>query len=169
MKRLLITGLGGAGLSLVIAAAVLWTATPAAMPEAETPVAEQATLLAATRSAVPTIEPTATGRPNVGPKNSGRDPYEKGKALFVAKGCVTCHQHEKAGVSDSMSYRVGPNLTHIESVPYDSLPNDADFLRKWLKDPAAMKPSAQMPNLGLSDEDIEDLLAFLLADERTPM
>jgi cytochrome c2 len=39
-------------------------------------------------------------------------------------------------------------------------------LRKWLKDPAAMKPSTQMPNLGLSDEDIEDLIAFLLAYER---
>jgi cytochrome c oxidase subunit 2 len=89
-----------------------------------------------------------------------------GKALFLAKGCISCHWHAQADVPASQSYKVGPDLTNIESVPYGGMPNDADFLRKWLKDPQAVKPGTQMPNLGLSDGDIESLLAFLLTDER---
>lgn len=73
--------------------------------------------------------------------------------------------HKQAGVPDSMSYRIGPDLTNIESTPYAGLPNSAGFLRKWLKDPPAVRPSTQMPNLGLSDEEIEDLLVFLLSTD----
>jgi cytochrome c1 len=34
-------------------------------------------------------------------------------------------------------------------------------VRVWLKDPPALKPDTQMPNLGLSSEEIEALIAFL--------
>ena len=38
-----------------------------------------------------------------------------------------------------------------------------DYLRKWLKDPAAIKPGTIMPNLGLADRDIENLIAYMHA------
>ena len=39
----------------------------------------------------------------------------------------------------------------------------ADYLRTWLKDPAAVKPGTDMPNLGLKRDEIEALIAFLSA------
>jgi cytochrome c1 len=48
-----------------------------------------------------------------------------------------------------------PNLT-----VYDP---DPAFLRVWLRDPSAVKPGTLMPNLYLSDTEIEMLITFLEA------
>ncbi len=80
------------------------------------------------------------------------DPAAYGRALFQAKGCVGCHTH--SAVNPGSGIAVGPELS--------SRPLDPDFLRSWLKDPAAVRPGTQMPNLRLSDEEIEALIAFLV-------
>ncbi|MBI4219903.1 MAG: c-type cytochrome [Chloroflexi bacterium] len=103
--------------------------------------------------------------PDSNPTVTSSTPYERGKALFVAKGCIRCHSHAYAGVTGSTSLAIGPDLTRIGEVPYGGLPNDAQFLREWLKDPASKKPSTAMPTLGLADDEIEDLVAFLLTEE----
>jgi cytochrome c oxidase subunit 2 len=58
----------------------------------------------------------------------------------------------------------GPNLTHLFSREYfagDTFAlNDAN-LRQWLTDPPGMKPGVDMPNLGLSSTEIDDLIAYL--------
>jgi cytochrome c2 len=78
-----------------------------------------------------------------------------GKALFSAKGCVTCHHH--AAVAGSGTFGEGnPDLTTYRW--------NADYLRTWLKDPAAVKPNTAMPNLGLKSDEIEALIAFLSAN-----
>ncbi len=74
-----------------------------------------------------------------------------GRAIFMAKGCNTCHLHGAA--LNRWSIAVGPNLTGYQ------LP--ADYLRAWLKDPQAIKPQTKMPNLALKAEEIEALIAFL--------
>jgi cytochrome c oxidase subunit 2 len=61
--------------------------------------------------------------------------------------------------------RVGPNLTHWNSRSEFAggildVQND-DHIRAWLANPQEEKPGAQMPNLGLSDEQIEALVAYL--------
>lgn len=173
-RFLVVPGLFGSGLVLVAAAAVLWIRTgPSDEPQTKAPAAAVATVAVAatpTTAPTPTTPSTATAAPTqieaLASTKTARGPYEEGKALFLAKGCISCHWHKQAGVSASQSYRVGPDLSDIESVPYDGMPNDADFLRNWLKDPQAVKPGTQMPNLGLSDGEIESLLAFLLTDER---
>ena len=38
---------------------------------------------------------------------------------------------------------------------------DADYLRRWLHDPKALKPATTMPNLNLTDDEIDALVAFL--------
>jgi mono/diheme cytochrome c family protein len=86
-------------------------------------------------------------------------PALDGKALFLAKGCATCHQH--AAVSTSNSVAIGPDLTNYRNSP--------DFLRRWLADPQAVRPqtapafgpSDVMPNLHLSPDEIEALIAFI--------
>jgi hypothetical protein len=52
-------------------------------------------------------------------------------------------------------FSVGPDLP--------TLVNDPKVLRVWLKDPTAIKPDAQMPNLALKKTEIEALITFLLA------
>jgi mono/diheme cytochrome c family protein len=81
---------------------------------------------------------------------------ELGRRLFVAKGCVTCHQNS-AG-SGNTSIGIGPAL-----VPQKY---QAGFLARILADPAGVLPRrdgqpAQMPNLGLQPQEIDSLVAFI--------
>lgn len=90
---------------------------------------------------------------------------EQGLGLFVAKGCIACHVHEEAAARNKTpSYNIGPNLTRL---PERFPPGEAslDYLRRWLRDPAAIRPGTAMPTLGLSDAEIEALLRFLLREE----
>lgn len=81
---------------------------------------------------------------------------DNGRALFIAKGCKFCHM--RAGVSDMVPGPViGPNLTHYQG--------DPAFLRAWLRDPQAVRPGTQMPNLDLSEREINALIAFLTSDD----
>jgi mono/diheme cytochrome c family protein len=89
----------------------------------------------------------------------GASPAEEGKALFLAKGCATCHQH--AAVQTDYRAAIGPDLTHYSSSP--------EFLRRWLADPQSVRPqtapafgpSGVMPNHHHSADEIEALIAFL--------
>jgi mono/diheme cytochrome c family protein len=89
---------------------------------------------------------------DLGPEAS---PADLGQALFLAKGCVVCHSHGAVldARKDFADFNVGPNLSKVSRSP--------DYVRVWLKDPPALKPDTQMPNLGLSSEEIEALIAFL--------
>jgi mono/diheme cytochrome c family protein len=78
----------------------------------------------------------------------------RGATLFVNKGCITCHTHGAIGYQ-GVTINVGPDLSAYR--------NDELFLRTWLKDPAALRPNTTMPNLQLSEEEIETLIAFLNA------
>jgi len=79
-----------------------------------------------------------------------------GKALFLAKGCVSCHHH--AAIAGSGAFSEGnPDLTTFRW--------SAEYLRTWLQNPAAVKPNTYMPNLGLKRDEIEALIAFLSASK----
>ncbi len=78
---------------------------------------------------------------------------ERGRALFRNKGCVTCHVNTRVEGNTGVLGSVGPNLTRYT--------NDPDFLRRWLANPPAVRPGTRMPNLRLSESEIEDLIAFL--------
>ena len=80
-----------------------------------------------------------------------------GQALFVAKGCVVCHVHERVPESESISASIGPDLSLYR--------NDPVFLSRWLADPASVRPLAEMPDLELSAGEIDALIAFLNSDE----
>ena len=82
---------------------------------------------------------------------------EQGEALFVAKGCVRCHVNEK--ITDLEAPHIGPDLTKYQG--------DPEFLRARLADPAAIKKSTQMPDLQLSEGEIEALIAFLTMETAT--
>jgi len=99
-----------------------------------------------------------------------RSPAERGRDLFLTKGCATCHRYEGLSTTRILSGIDGepadwsladaggaPDLTHYRP--------DPGFVRSWLKDPRAIRPNTAMPDLGLRQEEIEALLAFLAADD----
>jgi cytochrome c len=86
-----------------------------------------------------------------------------GRALFSAKGCATCHQH--AAVAGSGKFFGGPAGSAPVLTGY---PGDPAYLRAWLRDPQAIKPTTGMPKLGLSEGEIEALVAFLKAGAASP-
>jgi cytochrome c oxidase subunit II len=86
-------------------------------------------------------------------------PAASGAQLFQDKGCAGCHTIQ--GVSDG---NVGPNLTHVasrETIAGSVLENTAQNLHTWLQDPPAVKPGSIMPNLHLTPQEIDALVAYL--------
>ena len=73
--------------------------------------------------------------------------------MFRNKGCVTCHVNTRVEGRTGVLGPIGPNLTGYTNAP--------DFLRRWLANPSAVRSGTQMPNLRLSEAEIEDLIVFL--------
>lgn len=104
--------------------------------------------------AVPEVEAQSPSSLNEASKTASISQVELGERLFVAKGCITCHSNSK--VANSFGYMTidaGPNLTKFSASP--------EALRLRLKDPALVNSETQMPNLNLSDAEIEALIAFI--------
>lgn len=79
--------------------------------------------------------------------------------IFQQRGCAACHR-----VAGQMDGQGGPDLTHIASrasLAAGVVPNSAAGLRAWLRAPQAMKPGTRMPRTGLSDGDLDRLVAYL--------
>lgn len=83
-------------------------------------------------------------------------PRERGRQLFVAKGCITCHVHGDIG--DARSLAVGPDLSERRFA--------ADYLGMFLADPSIRPPTGdnRMPDLDLSQAEINALVAFINAE-----
>jgi mono/diheme cytochrome c family protein len=76
---------------------------------------------------------------------------DRGRHLFVAKGCVTCHQQ----------IEVGPNL--------DGKRYDVGYISGFLANPPTTPSRAggsPMPNLGLQQREIASLVAYLNSDRQ---
>lgn len=63
--------------------------------------------------------------------------------------CIACHMLGGQGGN------VGPALDGVGGR------RDADYIRRWLHDPMAVKADAKMPKLPLSEGQIDELVAFL--------
>jgi cytochrome c551/c552 len=93
---------------------------------------------------------------------------DRGALLFATKGCVGCHTHTSLPNSHM---QVGPDLTALAGRAATRIPGlDArGYVRQSLRDPRGFLVAgyeAQMPDLKLTDEEIESLSAFLLAPAR---
>jgi cytochrome c oxidase subunit 2 len=85
------------------------------------------------------------------PEVSVEEELPTGVELFRGKGCHGCHRSSC------------PNLMKFSQKPLiaGKVPNTSENLRKWLKDPFSVKKGARMPNLGLTDEEIELLIEYI--------
>jgi len=84
----------------------------------------------------------------------------EGSALFASKQCIGCHVIN--GVNSGNL--IGPNLTHFASrqlIAGGVLDNTNPNLATWLRNPQAVKNGVDMPNLNLSQSEIDALVAYL--------
>jgi len=83
---------------------------------------------------------------------------ERGRRLFVAKGCVTCHTHSdsKADLGE-----FAPELTGKKFAP--------SYLAEFLANPSIKPPTVKdlrMPNMNLKKQEISALVAFINSDRK---
>ncbi|MDA0270219.1 MAG: cytochrome c oxidase subunit II [Chloroflexi bacterium] len=84
-----------------------------------------------------------------------------GAQQFTMSGCIGCHTVRGNALAMGV---IGPELTHFGSrtrLAGGMVENTEVELRRWLKNPPAMKPGSIMPNLNLTDEQIDSLVAYL--------
>jgi len=83
----------------------------------------------------------------------------EGAKIFANSPCTTCHRID--GVSKGY---MGPDLSHFgtrTTLGAGILPNTPENVARWVTDPDAIKPGAQMPKLGISGDHLHDLAAYL--------
>ncbi len=108
------------------------------------------------------------GQQEEAPRPTKGSEAEEGAQLFqnfttgrFPKGssCLACHT-----VDPAQGGTVGPNLAHVGSrrtIAGASLANNPEDMARWLADPPGVKPGSRMPDYGLTEEQIEDLIAYL--------
>src|ERR1700722_8227188 len=83
-----------------------------------------------------------------------------GERVFERTACVNCHT-----VSGTPAIgKFGPDLTHLmsrDTIAAGAAPNTPETLRLWIKNPDAIKPGSKMPAMGLSDQDLDAVTAYL--------
>lgn len=99
------------------------------------------------------------------PPSLSAEASAKGVDLFRSKGCVACH------TLGSIGGKMGPDLTHIGNA------RDANFLQKWIKNPASVDRSnfiwsagqkvpegkTLMPTIPMTDAELKSLVDYLAA------
>ena len=77
---------------------------------------------------------------------------DDGKALYE-KQCKVCHSIK--GDAGKMASKGGP----LDGV---AAKRDAKWLRAYLADPKSQMPDAKMPKMKLSDQQLDDLVAYMM-------
>jgi len=83
-----------------------------------------------------------------------------GRKVFFANSCVNCHSIG----GTSAQGRFGPDLTHLmsrETLAAGAVPNTTDNLRLWVRDPQKIKIGCLMPNMQLTDAEVDQVVAYL--------
>jgi len=84
----------------------------------------------------------------------------RGQQPFVSTTCVMCHTIQ--GTSAAATH--GPDLTHVagrRTLAAGTLPNTAENLKRWIRDPHHFKPGVNMPASNLADDDLDAIVAYL--------
>jgi cytochrome c oxidase subunit 2 len=91
------------------------------------------------------------------------DATTKGRALFQTSTCINCHAIRGVAGAD---LRVAPDLTHVggrRQLASGVIENTPANMRLWLKSPQHIKPGALMPDFNFTDEQLDQLAAYLSA------
>ncbi len=100
------------------------------------------------------------------------EPGYEGAQVFLNKGCVQCHtvRAEGEGAPAPLPREAfnGPDLTHFASrstfagaILPEGDESREEALKRWLADPPNVKPGSFMPNLALTEAEIDALIEWL--------
>jgi cytochrome c oxidase subunit 2 len=84
----------------------------------------------------------------------------RGRAAFLSLSCVNCHT--VSGTSAAGTF--GPDLSHLmgrTTLASGMIPNTAENLRAWVKDPQVIKPGNFMPNMQLNAPELDAVVSYL--------
>src|SRR5205823_14323370 len=85
---------------------------------------------------------------------------QRGGRMFMSRQCARCHTIRDTSARGT----VGPDFTHLASrtsLAADTIPNAAYWLRRWIRDPQAIKPGNKMPDLGARGRKLAALIVYL--------
>jgi cytochrome c oxidase subunit 2 len=90
-------------------------------------------------------------------------PGAAGLQVFLNRGCTQCHNIDAINEIEQRAFN-GPDLTHfmdrgVIAGAYKEY--SIENLKTWLANPPNEKPGSYMPNLGLTQQEIDDLAEFL--------
>lgn len=90
---------------------------------------------------------------------TGGDP-SRGEAMFIQYGCGSCHSVKHVRKASGM---VGPPLDGIavRTMIAGKLNNTPRNLQHWIRNPQAVSPGTDMPDLRVGERDARDITAFL--------
>jgi cytochrome c oxidase subunit II len=83
-----------------------------------------------------------------------------GRHVFETEACTNCHA--VAGTAAIGTF--GPDLTHLmsrDTIASGIVPNTPENLRAWVENPNNAKPGVLMPAMQLSNQQIDELVAYL--------
>ncbi len=85
---------------------------------------------------------------------------DAGRHVFETQACMNCHT-----VSGTVGTgRYGPDLSHLASratLAAGATTNTPEHLREWIRNPDTFKPGSLMPAMKLSDQQLDQLTAYL--------
>jgi cytochrome c len=103
------------------------------------------------------IPESDTSRPDATVSDGDAD---RAPDIFRAVGCASCHTIPGVDEADA---DVGPPLDRWSRREYIAgrLTNTPEHLLRWLLDPKNVDPRTAMPDVGLTDQEARDLVAYL--------
>ena len=99
----------------------------------------------------------------------GEASAEAGRALFMQKGCISCHSHSEfraekfpKPAQEYVAADYGPNLSNV-SAKFPDAKTGLNWLANWIHAPEKYHAQTLMPNLQISIEDSANIAAWLLS------
>lgn len=86
--------------------------------------------------------------------------FMEDRAVFLSLSCVSCHTVSGTPAKGTF----GPDLSHLMSrsnLASGMIPNTAENLRAWIRDPQAIKPGNLMPNMQLNTRELDAVVTYL--------
>jgi cytochrome c oxidase subunit 2 len=83
-----------------------------------------------------------------------------GEQVFQSQSCMNCHAIRGTAANG----KFGPDLTHFgsrDTLAAGTYPNNPENLKTWIRNPDDLKPGALMPAMQLTDEQYDQLVAYL--------
>jgi cytochrome c oxidase subunit 2 len=95
-------------------------------------------------------------------KDAVMDPSTiEGRTLFMENACANCHTVR----GTTAVGRFAPDLTHLMSrktIASGIVPNTREYLLQWVRDPQTLKQGCNMPDMKLTNREVEKIVDYLL-------